>query len=306
MTGSKPLIFRFAPSPNGRLHLGHARSALVNAARARVSGGTLLLRMEDIDRDRCRQEFETAIFEDLSWLGITWATPVLRQSEHFARYRMMLQDLAARQLLYPCFCSRQDVTHAVAYLRDWPSDPDSVRHYPGTCREMSARQRSERLAQGVAYSWRLDSARAIGAVGRALHFMELGPHGEAHRVEAQPQLWGDVILGRKDVPASYHLAVVADDAWQGVTDVVRGEDLKAATHLHRLLQALFDLPTPTYFHHVNLVDALGRKLAKSHGAKSLSDWRADGFSAADIRALALGPDTDKITGIITHKMASFP
>ncbi|MBV1706328.1 MAG: tRNA glutamyl-Q(34) synthetase GluQRS [Hyphomicrobiales bacterium] len=306
MTGSKPLIFRFAPSPNGRLHLGHARSALVNAARARASGGILLVRMEDIDRDRCRKDYETAILEDLSWLGISWATPVLRQSEHFARYRLMLQDLAERRLVYPCFCSRQDVTNAVAGLRDWSTDPDGVRHYPGTCRVMNARQRSERLAQGQAYSWRLDNARAIAAVGKALSFTELGPHGAARRVEAQPQLWGDVILGRKDVPASYHLAVVADDAFQGVTDVVRGEDLKAATHLHRLLQALFDLPTPSYFHHLNLVDALGRKLAKSHGAKSLSDWRTDGFGAADIRALALGSDPDRITGILPHKMASFP
>lgn len=306
MTGSKLHIFRFAPSPNGRLHLGHARSALVNALRAEAVGGMMLLRMEDIDRDRCRTEYETAIMEDLAWLGISWAKPVLRQSEHFPRYRTMLQNLMSRRLIYPCFCSRQDVTHAVAGRRDWPCDPDGVRHYPGTCRDMRAGQRAQQVAQGLPFSWRLDMTRARAAVGVGLGFIELGPYGIGRNVVAQPQLWGDVILGRKDVPASYHLAVVADDAWQGVSDVVRGEDLFAATHLHRLLQALFDLPVPEYFHHLNLVDAQGRKLSKSHGAKSLADWSAEGLSAADIRALALGRDADGVTGIMMHKMASFP
>ena len=306
MTGSKPHIFRFAPSPNGRLHLGHARSALVNALRAQAVGGIMLLRMEDIDRDRCRSEYEAAISEDLDRLGLSWAKPVLRQSEHFPRYRMMLQNLASRRLIYPCFCSRQDVTQAVAARRDWPCDPDGVRHYPGTCRTLRASERAQQIAQGAPFSWRLDMTRAREAVGVALGFIELGPHGEGRNVLAQPQLWGDVILGRKDVPASYHLAVVADDAFQGVSDVVRGEDLFAATHLHRLLQALFELPVPEYFHHLNLVDAQGRKLSKSHGAKSLIDWTVEGFSADDIRTLALGSDAERVTGIMMHKMASFP
>jgi glutamyl-Q tRNA(Asp) synthetase len=281
-------IFRFAPSPNGYLHLGHALSALINAAMTRAAGGRLLLRIEDIDRTRCRPHYEAAIHEDLAWLGVAWETPVRRQSEHFAEYQSALDRLAAMGLVYPGFESRAEIARLVAAREQagpWPRDPDGVPLYPGTAKGLSAAERRQRMAAGP-YALRLDMAAALARAGD-LDWSETGrgPDGETGRVPAAPARWGDVVLGRKETPTSYHLAVVIDDALQGVTDVVRGEDLFWSTGVHRLLQALLDLPAPTYRHHRLIRDADGRKLAKSTHATGLRELRAQGLVPADIRHL---------------------
>jgi glutamyl-Q tRNA(Asp) synthetase len=281
-------LFRFAPSPNGYLHLGHALSALVNADMARAAGGRLLLRIEDIDRTRCRPQYEAAIYQDLAWLGLTWEQPVRRQSEHFAAYRVALDRLTAMGLVYPSFDSRAEIARLVAAREQagpWPRDPDGVPLYPGTAKRLSADERRHRMA-GEPYALRLDMAAALARAGE-LDWTETGrgPHGETGRVPAAPARWGDVVLGRKETPTSYHLAVVIDDALQGVTDVVRGEDLFWSTGVHRLLQALLGLPVPTYHHHRLIRDAEGRKLAKSTRATGLRELRAQGRTPADIRRL---------------------
>jgi glutamyl-Q tRNA(Asp) synthetase len=281
-------IFRFAPSPNGYLHLGHALSALINADMARAAGGRLLLRIEDIDRTRCRPHYEAAIYEDLAWLGLAWETPVRRQSEHFAEYQAALDRLAAMGLVYPGFESRAEIARLVAAREQagpWPRDPDGVPLYPGTANRLSPAERRERMA-AEPYALRLDMAAALARTGD-LDWSETGrgPDGETGRVPAAPARWGDVVLGRKETPTSYHLAVVIDDALQGVTDVVRGEDLFWSTGMHRLLQALLDLPVPTYHHHRLIRDADGRKLAKSTRATGLRELRAQGLVPADIRHL---------------------
>ena len=281
-------VFRFAPSPNGYLHLGHAFSALVNADMARAAGGRLLLRIEDIDRTRCRPEYEAAIHEDLAWLGITWERPVRRQSEHFADYRAALDRLTAMGLVYPSFESRAEIARLVAAREQagpWPRDPDGVPLYPGTAKQLSAAERRQRMAREP-YALRLDMTAAIARTGD-LDWSETGrgPDGETGRVPAAPAQWGDVVLGRKETPTSYHLAVVLDDAVQGVTHVVRGEDLFRSTGVHRLLQALLDLPAPTFHHHRLIRDAEGRKLAKSTRATGLRELRAQGRTPADIRNL---------------------
>src|SRR5579862_5961487 len=259
-----PKIFRFAPSPNGDLHLGHALSALINFDMARRSGGRFLLRIEDIDRARCRSEFESAIYEDLAWLGLDWEQPVRRQSEHFDEYRSALARLEAQGLVYPSFESRAEIAALVAE-RDarvkWPRDPDGVPLYPGSAQALPVAERARRMAAGEPYALRLDMAAALARVG-ALDWNETGsgPGGESGRVAAAPAAWGDVVLGRKEAPASYHLAVVTDDAHQGITHVVRGRDLFWSTSVHRLLQALLDLRPPTYHHHRLVLDADGRKL----------------------------------------------
>jgi glutamyl-Q tRNA(Asp) synthetase len=270
--------FRFAPSPNGYLHLGHAASALLNARLARESGGRFLLRIEDIDRGRARPEFESAILEDLAWLGLEWAGPVRRQSEHFDDYAQALGRLDAMGLLYACDCRRSDIARAAAVQPDWPRDPDGAPLYPGLCRERPQRSASAILAEG-GVALRLDMRKALALAGQGLSWLEDGA-----RVDAEPALWGDVVLARKDTPASYHIAVVVDDALQGVTHVVRGRDLLPATSLHRLLQRLLDLPTPDYLHHALLLDADGEKLAKSRGSESLRNLRRNGRDAAGIRA----------------------
>lgn len=270
--------FRFAPSPNGYLHLGHAASALLNARLARESGGRFLLRIEDIDRGRARPEFESAILEDLAWLGLEWAGPVRRQSEHFDDYAQALGRLDAMGLLYACDCRRSDIARAAAVQPDWPRDPDGAPLYPGLCRERPQRSASAILAEG-GVALRLDMRKALTLAGQGLSWLEDGA-----RVDAEPALWGDVVLARKDTPASYHIAVVVDDALQGVTHVVRGRDLLPATSLHRLLQRLLDLPTPDYLHHALLLDADGEKLAKSRGSESLRNLRRNGRDAAGIRA----------------------
>jgi len=274
-------VFRFAPSPNGYLHLGHAFSALINHEMAAATGGSLLLRMEDIDVERCRPEFDQAIYEDLGWLGLSWDEPVRRQSEHFDAYAEALASLEQRGLVYPCFCSRAEVLNAVAERPDWPRDPDGSPLYPGTCKHMTAAERRARLGQPAAL--RLDMEAALAQARQKIAWREYGGGAERRDIIGDPSLWGDAVLSRKDVPASYHIAVVVDDAVQGVTDVVRGEDLFMATSLHRLLQILLDLPAPAYHHHELLRDAAGRKLSKSLRAKSLRAMRREGLAPADLK-----------------------
>ena len=276
-------VYRFAPSPNGHLHIGHAYSALRNHELARQHDGRFLLRLEDIDLDRCRPDYEQAIFEDLAWLGLTWEEPVLRQSGHFSLYAAAVEGLRDRGLLYPCFCSRLDIARAVSGMRDWPRDPDGGPVYPGTCRHLPLDERARRLASGQHAALRLDVGQAVSEAAMLLAWCELGEGEEGRDIHAEPQLWGDAVLARKDIPTSYHIAVVIDDARQGVTDVVRGKDLFDATSLHRLLQALLNLPAPRYRHHDLLRDVTGQKLSKSTRAKSLRALRAEGVTAQDVR-----------------------
>ncbi|TCR60394.1 tRNA glutamyl-Q(34) synthetase GluQRS [Bosea sp. BK604] len=281
-------VFRFAPSPNGRLHLGHALSALTNERLAGACGGELLLRVEDIDLTRCRPDFEQAIHDDLAWLGIRFDGAVRRQSEHFDDYRTVLGRLQAKGIVYPCFCSRQEVRQAVAAQevetgRAWPRDPDGAPLYPGTCRSLSAREAEARIAAGEAHVLRLAMDRALATIGGALSYRVFGEDGAEQVAVAEPARWGDVVLARKDVPTSYHLSVVVDDALQRVSHVVRGRDLEAATDIHVMLQRLLGLPTPRYHFHRLLIDQTGQKLAKSRLSESLADVRARGVTAGEIR-----------------------
>jgi glutamyl-Q tRNA(Asp) synthetase len=281
-----PPVFRFAPSPNGFLHLGHALSALLNAELAQAAGGRLLLRIEDIDVARCRPQYEAAIYEDLAWLGVVWEEPVRRQSEHFEEYRAALARLEAMGLVYPSFESRAEIAALVAARPSWPRDPDGAPLYPGAAKTLPVAERKRRMQAGAPYALRLDMHAALSRAG-PLAWTETGagPAGETGVVAADPAAWGDVVLARKDAPTSYHLAVVVDDAAQGVTDVVRGRDLFHATSVHRLLQALLDLPAPRYRHHRLILDAEGRKLSKSTAATALRELRARGASPAEIRRL---------------------
>ncbi|MCZ7659936.1 MAG: tRNA glutamyl-Q(34) synthetase GluQRS [Xanthobacteraceae bacterium] len=278
-------VFRFAPSPNGHLHLGHALSALLNHEMARASGGRLILRIEDIDATRCRPEYEAAILEDLAWLGLAWEEPVRRQSEHLDDYRAALARLERQGLVYPGFESRAEIARLVAAREaagPWPRDPDGAPLYPGAARELAPEVRARRLAAGEPYALRLDMAAALARVG-PLAWEETGL--QAGRVAAAPEAWGDVVLARKETPTSYHLAVVVDDALQGVSHVVRGEDLFWSTSVHRLLQALLGLPAPVYHHHRLIRDADGRKLAKSTRATALRELRAQGLTPEDVRRM---------------------
>jgi glutamyl-Q tRNA(Asp) synthetase len=284
-------VFRFAPSPNGYLHLGHALSAALNADLARQAGGRFLLRIEDIDASRCRPEYEAAIYDDLAWLRLAWEKPVRRQSANFAAYAAALDRLAALGLIYPSFESRAEIARAVAE-RDrggpWPRDPDGVPLYPGGAKALSASEQKRLLDAGGPFALRLDVTAALTLAqssGGPLAWTETGagPAGETGTIPADPAAWGDVVLARKDVPASYHLCVVVDDAHQGITHVVRGQDLFHATGLHRLLQVLLGLPAPLYHHHRLLRDAQGRKLSKSTQATGLRELRAGGATQADIR-----------------------
>ena len=282
-----PPVFRFAPSPNGYLHLGHALSALLNAGMAAAADGRLLLRIEDIDATRCRPEFEQAIYEDLAWLGLRWETPVRRQSEHHDDYRRALAKLEALGLVYPSFESRAEIAALVAAREansSWPRDPDGAPLYPGNARSMPPAELARRMAAGEPYALRLDMTAALARVG-ALSWSETGagPADETGIVAADPAAWGDVVLARKDTPTSYHLAVVVDDAAQGVSDVVRGRDLFHATSVHRLLQTLLGLPAPRYHHHRLILDADGQKLSKSTAATGLRELRKSGLTAAGIR-----------------------
>ncbi|MDM9627194.1 tRNA glutamyl-Q(34) synthetase GluQRS [Rhizobium sp. S152] len=281
-------VFRFAPSPNGPLHLGHALSALLNRDMADAAEGRLLLRIEDIDLTRCTPEFEAGIHVDLQWLGINWEKPARRQSEHFADYQAALKSLIDRGLAYPSFLTRSEVKARVqvseAAGTQWPRDPDGSPLYPADDRERSHDEREAMLATGRKHAWRLDMARALETIGEPLVWSETGD-GERGAMKADPAAWGDAILSRSDAPSSYHLSVVVDDALQGVTHVVRGLDLFHATAVHRVLQALLGLPVPVYHHHRLVTDADGRKLSKSAGDTGLAELRARGFSAGDIRDL---------------------
>jgi glutamyl-Q tRNA(Asp) synthetase len=284
-----PPVFRFAPSPNGYLHLGHAYSALLNFDSARKAGGRLLLRIEDIDQVRCKPEFETAIYQDLAWLGIGWEEPVRRQSEHLADYRDALEQLSAHGLVYPSFESRAEIAGLVASREansPWPRDPEGAPLYPGTAKSLTSGERARRLQSGAPCALRLDMAAASARAGD-LTWTEHGegPEGESGAVAARPEVWGDVILARKETPTSYHLAVVIDDALQGVSEVVRGADLFWSTGVHRLLQRLLGLPPPAYRHHRLIFDGEGRKLSKSSQATGLRELRATGATPADIRRL---------------------
>jgi glutamyl-Q tRNA(Asp) synthetase len=282
-------VFRFAPSPNGHLHLGHAYSALLNDDMARAANGRLLLRIEDIDTARCRPEYQAAILDDLRWLGVAWQRGVRRQSEHFDDYHAAVEKLEAMGLLYPSFESRSEIAALVAD-RDrqghWPRDPDGVPLYPGRARKMANAERERRRREGEPFGLRLAMDAAVARAG-VLTWNETGcgPQGQSGIVAAAPQVWGDVVLARKEAPTSYHLAVAIDDALQGVTDVVRGQDLFWSTAIHRLLQALLGLPEPTYHHHRLILDAGGRKLSKSTLATSLRELRASGATPADIRRI---------------------
>jgi glutamyl-Q tRNA(Asp) synthetase len=310
MTFKERRAFRFAPSLNGYLHLGHAYSALLNFDLARDCNGRFLLRIEDIDTGRARPEYEAAIYEDLAWLELDWERPVRRQSEHFGDYARALERLDEMGLIYACDCKRSDIASAAAAKPDWPRDPDGSPLYPGTCRIKPRRAAREVLAQGGA-ALRLDMRMASTLAGQGLAWREFGAlpsssgrgaaddlvHAASHErgsarcarndqgriVRADPARWGDVVLARKDTPASYHIAVVVDDALQGVTDVVRGRDLFEATSLHRLLQRLLDLPAPDYLHHGLILDEKGEKLAKSVASTALRDLRARGCTPADVR-----------------------
>jgi glutamyl-Q tRNA(Asp) synthetase len=284
-----PPVFRFAPSPNGYLHLGHAYSALLNYDLARQTGGRFLLRIEDIDTTRCRPEFETAIYEDLAWLGIAWEQPVRRQSRHLAEYRDAVEKLSAEGLVYPGFESRAEIARLVVQREAhgrWPRDPDGTPLYPGAAKLLSPDERARLLESGATYALRLDVAAACARAGD-VSWIEHGegPAGETGSVAARPEAWGDIILARRETPTSYHLSVVIDDALQGVTEVVRGQDLFWSTSVHRLLQRLLGLPQPAYRHHRLVLDGAGRKLSKSTEATGLRELRARGAVLADIRRM---------------------
>jgi len=282
-----PPVFRFATSPNGYLHLGHAFSALLNFELARRSGGRLLLRIEDIDQTRCKREYEDAIYQDLAWLGIAWERPVRRQSEHLEEYSKALEKLEALGLVYPSFESRAEIARLVEQREadgGWPRDPDGAPLYPGGAKRLSLEERARLIESGAPYALRLDTEAAIARAGD-LSWIERGqgPDGETGQVAGRPHAWGDVVLARKEMPTSYHLSAVVDDALQGVTDVVRGEDLFHATSVHRLLQHLLGLPQPVYRHHRLIRDGGGLKLSKSGQATGLRELRAAGATPADIR-----------------------
>jgi glutamyl-Q tRNA(Asp) synthetase len=284
-------VFRFAPSPNGELHLGHALSALLNAEWASRAGGRFLLRIEDIDLERCTPAYEQGIYDDLAWLGIGWERPPRRQSEHFTTYKAALDRLVAEGLVYPAFMSRGEIRAFISEQetpkRRWPRDPDGVPHYPGADRELSARERRRRVASGVPYAWRLDVVAALARLGKPLSWSELAAeYSDADSpIEAHPEDWGDVVLARKDVPTSYHLSVVIDDAAQGISHVVRGRDLYHATAVQRLLQEVLGLPAPLYFHHQLVEGPDGRKLSKSENDTGLRRLREGGAMPADIRRM---------------------
>lgn len=268
------MVTRFAPSPTGLLHLGHAYAALRAFEEAQAADGVMLLRLEDIDSTRCRPAFETAIFEDLAWLGFSWPEPVWRQSERMAEYRAALAKLEALGIVYPCFCTRKDLAAI-----DAPQGPDGPL-YPGTCRQLSAQERADRMAQAAHFSLRLDIAKAAQLTG-PMTWLDLDKGVQ----QSQPELLGDVVIARKDIATSYHLAVTVDDAAQGITVVTRGEDLFASTHIHRLLQAILKFPVPVWRHHRLILDSAGRRLAKRDDSRSIRSYREQGLSSSRVLSL---------------------
>jgi glutamyl-Q tRNA(Asp) synthetase len=287
-------VFRFAPSPNGRLHLGHAYSALLNWDFAQRWGGRFLLRLEDIDTVRCRPELAAAVEEDLTWLGLTWEKPVRRQSLHLAEYGAVVAGLKSRGLVYPCFCSRRDIADTVARCAKvgdlHPRDPDGAPLYPGTCRSLPPETAQTRIRSAEPHAWRLDMARAVDSCPGPHAFVRFARDGSSETVDAAPARWGDAVLVRKDIPTSYHLSVVVDDALQEITHVVRGTDLEAATGLHVLLQALLGFASPRYHHHGLVLDRSGDKLSKTRRSQSLAELREQGVTADRVRRdLGFGP-----------------
>ena len=282
------IVTRFAPSPTGFLHIGHAYAALT-AWQAASDGGRFLLRIEDIDLTRCRTEYDRAIVEDLSWLGIGWETPVRRQSQHFDDYTAAIARLELEGLVYPCFCTREEIAAEIARAAAAPHAGEFTGgRYPGTCRSLSVTDRAGRIARGEAYALRLDCGKALASIGgQELSFEELGsgPEGQTGHQRAHPEWIGDIVLARKELPASYHLAVVVDDALQGVTVVTRGQDLFPATHIQRLLQGLLALPEPRYLHHRLILSPDGKKFSKRDGAVTLRSLRNSGASPEDIRRM---------------------
>jgi glutamyl-Q tRNA(Asp) synthetase len=278
------IVTRFAPSPTGYLHLGHAFAAITAHETAKRRGGRFLLRIENIDRIRCRPEFEQAISDDLAWLALQWEQPVLRQSERFEAYRTALEELDSQGLLYPCFCTRAEIAAEIAGSAEAPHGPEGPL-YPGTCRALRKDEQKKRIESGASYALRLDVQKAAERTS-ALQFEEhgSGPGDERGTIIVDPLLFGDIVLARKDVPASYHLAVVVDDASQGVTLVTRGSDLFAATHVQRLLQVLLNLPAPAYAHHRLVLDERGRKFSKRDRAVTLRELRANGAAPEEIRS----------------------
>ncbi|MXN65073.1 tRNA glutamyl-Q(34) synthetase GluQRS [Stappia sp. GBMRC 2046] len=289
-TSSRP-VYRFAPSPNGHLHLGHALSGLLNYEAAREAGGRFLLRIEDIDIIRCTPELTREMLEDLAWLGLSWEEPVRRQSDDFNDYRAALARLDEMGLIYRGYLTRSEIkAHVAAHeagARDYPRDPDGAPIYPGDEAVLSAEEIKRRKSSNAPFALRLDMEKALARIGKPLTWREAGsgPNGEHGLLVADPASWGDVVLARKDTPTSYHLSVVVDDALQGVTHVMRGQDLFFATAVHRLLQALLDLPEPVYHHHRLILGPDGRKLSKSSRDTSLRELRAAGHTPADIRAM---------------------
>lgn len=281
-----PAKFRFAPTPNGELHLGHAYSALLNLKFARAVNARMLLRIEDIDRVRCTPELERNMLEDLEWIGFEWDEEPRRQSEHYDDYRAALEKLKEHKLVYPAFLTRGEIRKKVAEFeaggQTWPRDPDGSPLYPGEERSYDRCKQKTAITRNAAYSLRLDNAKASGRVPGPLTWDETGG-GSCKRIAAKPEIWGDVVLARKDTPTSYHLSCVVDDAIQGISHIVRGLDLYEATSVHRLLQTLLDLPQPEYFHHKLVVDIDGKKLSKSNKDTSLRQLRNAGYSASDIR-----------------------
>ena len=283
-------VFRFAPSPNGPLHLGHAFSALLNADLAKGANGRLLVRIDDIDRERCRPEFEAAIVEDCEWLGLNFERPVRRQTDHLHEYGNALDRLRELGLAYPAFMSRAEIARGVdadeRNGRSWPRDPDGSPIYPGDDRSLAVAEANARIEAGAPHAIRLDVARAIALAG-PLTWCEFrsDTFDEVEPIRAEPGQWGDVVLAGRDTTASYHLAVVIDDAAQDISHVVRGHDLQAATSIHRLLQTLLGLAEPVYHHHRLILDDEGRKLAKSDDDVGMAALRQNGFTSADIRRI---------------------
>lgn len=288
-------VIRFAPSPNGWLHLGHAYSALFAFETAKRLGGRFLLRIEDIDIGRCRPEYEQGIYDGLAWLGIDWERPVRRQSEHFTDYERALKRLRDMGLAYPCFATRKEITDAIEAsgvgLARWPVDPDGAPIYPGLYKDIPRAELNRLMWEGRTYAWRLDMEKALARAeemnGGPLTFEETGegPRGEKGRLPIDPMRFGDVVIARKDVPTSYHLAVTVDDAIQQVTMVTRGQDLFPATYVHRVLQVLLGFPAPRYRHHALIRDESGRRLSKSAKDMGLRELRAQGLAPADIRRM---------------------
>ncbi|MEJ6785064.1 tRNA glutamyl-Q(34) synthetase GluQRS [Aminobacter sp. Piv2-1] len=283
-------VFRFAPSPNGELHLGHALSALTNRRMADRASGRLLLRIEDIDLTRCTPEFEAGIYRDLAWLGLAWEEPVRRQSEHFGDYEAALQRLRREELVYPAFMSRGEIRAAIveheAGGAKWPRDPDGAPLYPGTDKRLAESERKRRIAAGAPFAWRLDAEAAAARLESPLHWREWTDEAmtASDEIAAEPGQWGDVVIARREIPTSYHLAVVVDDALQGVSHVVRGRDLYFATSIQRLLQQILGLPVPSYFHHRLVLGPDGRKLSKSLRDTGLAALRAAGETPDTVRS----------------------